>query len=127
MPDLQRMAKSADANHCDVLVVGGGIAGLTAARALRASDQSVLVLEKSRGFGGRAATRRWEEMPFDHGAQFFTARSAEFRTQVDDWLGRGVCFEWSRGFHRATEDGSKPQASSSAYSGGKKSGMVANI
>jgi renalase len=102
------MAKSADANHYDVLIVGGGIAGLTAASALRASDQSVLVLEKSRGFGGRAATRRWDEMPVDHGAQFFTARSAEFRAQVDDWLRRGVCFEWSRGFHRATEYGPKP-------------------
>ena len=99
------MAKSADATHCDVLVIGAGIAGLTAARELRAAGKNVLVLEKSRGFGGRAATRRWDGIPVDHGAQFFTARSAEFRAQVDDWLHRGVCFEWCRGLHRASGDG----------------------
>jgi hypothetical protein len=102
------MAKSAGATHCDVLVIGAGIAGLTAARELRAAGRNVLVLEKSRGFGGRAATRRWDGLPVDHGAQFFTARSPEFRAQVDDWLRREVCFEWSRGFHRATKDGPQP-------------------
>lgn len=102
------MAKSADATHCDALVIGAGIAGLSAARELRAAGESVLVLEKSRGFGGRAATRRWDGIPVDHGAQFFTARSPEFRAQVDDWLRRGVCFEWCRGLHHATEDGPQP-------------------
>lgn len=99
------MTSSAESEACDVLVIGAGIAGLTAARSLRAAGKSVVLLEKSRGFGGRAATRRWEGMPIDHGAQFFTARSAEFRAQVDDWLHRGVCFEWCRGLHRATEHG----------------------
>lgn len=89
----------------DVLIVGAGIAGLTAARSLRALGKSVLVLEKSRGVGGRAATRRWKGLPVDHGAQFFTARSAEFRTQVDNWLQRGVCFEWCRGLHRVADRG----------------------
>lgn len=102
------MANSADATHCDVLVIGAGIAGLTAARELRAAGKSVLVLEKSRGFGGRAATRRWDGMPVDHGAQFFTARSPEFRAQVDEWLRCGVCFEWCRGLHRDSEDGPQP-------------------
>ena len=102
------MAKSAGATHCDVLVIGAGIAGLTAARELRAAGRNVLVLEKSRGFGGRAATRRWDGLPVDHGAQFFTARSPEFRAQVDEWLRRGVCFEWCRGLHRANEDGPQP-------------------
>jgi predicted NAD/FAD-dependent oxidoreductase len=102
------MAKSADATHCDVLVIGAGIAGLTAARELRAAGKNVLVLEKSRGFGGRAATRRWDGIPVDHGAQFFTARSPEFRAQVEEWLRRGVCFEWCRGLHHATDDGLQP-------------------
>jgi predicted NAD/FAD-dependent oxidoreductase len=102
------MTPSAEKNACDVLVIGGGIAGLTAARDLRTAGKNAIVLEKSRGFGGRAATRRWDGMPVDHGAQFFTARSPEFRAQVEDWLQRGVCFEWSRGFYRATEHGPKP-------------------
>ena len=98
----------ANATHCDVLVIGAGIAGLTAARDLRAAGKSVLVLEKSRGFGGRAATRRWDGLPVDHGAQFFTARSRDFRAQVDYWLQSGVCFEWCRGLHSASADGPQP-------------------
>lgn len=95
----------------EVLVIGAGIAGLTAARELRAAGRRVLVLEKSRGLGGRAATRRWDGLPVDHGAQFFTARSPEFVTQVGDWISRDVCFEWSRGLHRATADGPRAPGS----------------
>jgi hypothetical protein len=84
----------------DVLIIGAGIAGLEAAKELHAHGCSVLVLEKSRGLGGRSATRRWEGLPVDHGSQFFTARSAAFREQVDHWLKRGVCHEWTRGLHQ---------------------------
>lgn len=83
----------------DNIVLGAGIAGLSAASTLRSSGQQVLVLEKSRGLGGRAATRRWDDLPVDHGAQFFTARSDPFRAQVATWIGLGVCHEWCRGFH----------------------------
>jgi len=102
------MARSTNAAECDVLVVGAGLAGLTAARELRAAGQNVVVLEKSRGLGGRAATRRWDGLPVDHGAQFFTARSSGFRSQIDEWLRQGVCFEWARGLHRASFDGPQP-------------------
>lgn len=87
----------------DVLILGAGLAGLKAARDLQAAGRRVLVLDKSRGVGGRAATRRWDGVPVDHGAQFFTARSDEFKTQVADWLERGVCFEWTTGFHQYDE------------------------
>ena len=88
----------------DVLILGAGLSGLKAARDLQAAGRSVLVLDKGRGVGGRAATRRWDGVPVDHGAQFFTARSAEFRAQVADWIARGVCFEWAKGFHQWDED-----------------------
>ncbi|MEO0766412.1 MAG: sarcosine oxidase subunit alpha family protein [Pseudomonadota bacterium] len=39
---------------CDVLVVGGGIAGLTAAKSAAASGARVLVLEQTAHWGGRA-------------------------------------------------------------------------
>ena len=84
----------------EILIVGAGLCGLHAATRLQAAGRSVLVLEKSRGLGGRAATRRWNNMPVDHGAQFFTAKSPEFVAQVSHWLEAGVCHEWTRGLHR---------------------------
>lgn len=96
-----------------VIVIGAGLAGLAAARGLKAAGRAVTVLEKSRGLGGRAATRRWDGLPVDHGAQFFTVRSDAFRAQAEDWLARGVCHEWTRALpqyregklHAATETG----------------------
>ena len=84
----------------DILVVGAGLCGLHAAGRLQSAGRSVLVLEKSRGFGGRAATRRWRDRPVDHGAQFFTAKSPEFAAQAAQWRDQGICHEWTRGFHR---------------------------
>ena len=53
-----------------VAVVGAGMAGLAAARSLVDQGQAVTVFEKSRGFGGRAATRRKEGFIWDTGAGY---------------------------------------------------------
>jgi predicted NAD/FAD-dependent oxidoreductase len=45
------------------VVVGAGIAGLSAAEVLQARGVTVVVLEKSRGVGGRLATRRIIALP----------------------------------------------------------------
>jgi renalase len=63
-------------------VIGAGVAGLTAAAQLTAAGRTVLVLEKARGPGGRAATRRDGEDSFDHGAQYFSCRTPEFRELI---------------------------------------------
>ena len=86
-----------------VVVVGAGLAGLAAARMLNESGHDVIVLEKSRATGGRCATRRIGDAVFDHGAQFFTARSDEFSELVELWRDAGVAREWCRGF--GTGDG----------------------
>ncbi|WP_181701460.1 NAD(P)/FAD-dependent oxidoreductase [Chthonobacter albigriseus] len=65
-----------------VAVVGAGIAGLTAARKLAKAGAEVSVFDKSRGLGGRLATRRTEGGPADHGAQYFTAREPAFKAWV---------------------------------------------
>jgi predicted NAD/FAD-dependent oxidoreductase len=41
-----------------IAVVGAGIAGLLLARELKARGAEVVVFEKSRGLGGRMATKR---------------------------------------------------------------------
>lgn len=80
-----------------VVVVGAGLSGLVAARRV-ASEHDVVVLDKGRSVGGRLATRRIGEAVLDHGAQFFTVRGDEFRSQVDDWIARGLVHVWCHGF-----------------------------
>jgi predicted NAD/FAD-dependent oxidoreductase len=61
-----------------VAVIGGGMAGVVCARTLLQAGHQVTLIEKSRGFGGRMATRRTEFGGFDHGAQYFTVRDKRF-------------------------------------------------
>jgi predicted NAD/FAD-dependent oxidoreductase len=58
----------------------------------------VVVLDKGRSQGGRLATRRIGDATFDHGAQFFTARTERFAAAVAEWTEAGVVREWCRGF-----------------------------
>ena len=61
-----------------VAIIGAGISGLILADKLsKISD--VRVFDKSRGIGGRMATRRVDNYHFDHGAQFFTAQCEIFQ------------------------------------------------
>lgn len=77
-----------------VAVVGGGIAGLAAARGLADHGLAVWVYDKGRGPGGRTATRRADALRFDHGAQYFTARDPRFTRFVDAWVEQGLVAEW---------------------------------
>lgn len=72
------------------------MAGLTAARTLAASAE-VVVVDKGRGVGGRLATRRIGDATLDHGAQFLTARSADFAAAVAAWERAGVATPWFSG------------------------------
>ena len=85
----------------DVLIVGAGMAGLTAAAALQPTRRSLLVIDKGRAVGGRLASRRIGLATFDHGAQFITARDPRFVAVIDQWRVEGVVEEWYR---RSTED-----------------------
>ncbi|OYD54374.1 NAD/FAD-dependent oxidoreductase [Thauera propionica] len=77
------------------LVIGAGLAGLSAARILREAGFSVTVVDKSRGVGGRMSTRRSDGWVCDHGAQYFTARDAGFRAEVARWQKAGAAALWS--------------------------------
>jgi len=96
-----------------VAVIGAGLAGATCARTLRLAGHAVHVFEKSRGPGGRLATRRIEWVDgdgrpcttrIDHGALAITARSGAFRAFVDDCTRAGWLAEW----HAIAADNSLP-------------------
>jgi hypothetical protein len=84
--------------QADILVIGGGMAGLSAATALAPAGAHIIVLDKGRGPGGRMAARRVEiagqQVSFDHGAQYFAARDPAFRETVAAWEQAGVAARW---------------------------------
>lgn len=78
-----------------IAFIGAGISGLACASNLRASGCEIMIFEKSRGVGGRMATRRGEEgLTFDHGAQYFTARDPQFLSAVESWQALGLVEKW---------------------------------
>ncbi len=72
-------------------VIGAGMAGVSAAKLLSAAGWDVVVFEKSRGWGGRCATKRIEGCIVDHGAQYFTMRDPEFDAAVRSACGDALC------------------------------------
>ncbi|MTV27574.1 FAD-dependent oxidoreductase [Nitriliruptoraceae bacterium ZYF776] len=80
-----------------VVVVGAGVAGLTAARSLVDAGLDVVVLDKSHRVGGRLASRSVDGVRFDVGAQFLTAKGPVMRDAVARWEAAGVLGEWFRG------------------------------
>lgn len=85
----------------DVAVIGAGMSGIACARALRAAGVPVRLIDKSRGIGGRMATRRTtvagQSITFDHGVQYLDQSegaktiAALAKGAVDDWhLGDGT-------------------------------------
>lgn len=85
------------------IVVGAGISGVMAARGLTESGWEVVVLEKSRGFGGRMATRRWNESAFDHGAQYFRITNTVARQVFQPLINGGVIVPWTHRDHSESQ------------------------
>lgn len=80
-----------------IAIIGAGVAGLTCGHTLWAAGFAPVVFEKSRGLGGRMATR-WtrDGLFFDHGAQYVTARSPEFLRYVEEAQASGHTAVWDR-------------------------------
>jgi monoamine oxidase len=64
------LAESARSASPDVLIIGAGVAGLTAARELSTAGMRVLVIEARERPGGRVMTHHTAEGPVELGAEF---------------------------------------------------------
>lgn len=81
----------------DVAIAGAGISGLTCALALQEAGYRVIVVDKSKGVGGRAATRRLENTWVDHGAPTLSRNledEAQYGTYVTTLLEKSLIQPW---------------------------------
>ena len=80
---------------CKVAIVGAGVSGLICARTLEDMGLDVDIFEKSKGLGGRAATRRTESgIAMDHGAPFFETKSNRWNRFAESWEQDQVVLRW---------------------------------
>lgn len=78
-----------------VAVIGAGLAGLACARVLRRAGFFVEVFEQDKVVGGRMGTARLGITPFDHGAQYVSARGERFRAYIDEIVASAYGARWS--------------------------------
>lgn len=81
-------------HNTQILIIGAGLAGLTAARHLKDAGKNVVVIEKACQPGGRMATRSSEHGDFDHGAQYLTNRTPEFSALLNPMVQDGALAAW---------------------------------
>ncbi len=80
-----------------IAIIGAGISALSLARQIQPYYHYQL-FEKSATAGGRVASRTLAEQTLDHGAQFFTARSPQFRQFMQEMTAAGHAADWQARF-----------------------------
>ncbi|NJM19717.1 MAG: NAD(P)-binding protein [Richelia sp. SL_2_1] len=83
----------------NVAVIGAGMAGLVCAQQLTQAGYSVRVIDKSRGVGGRVATRRLFETKADHGACYLKPKGEVLQGLVNLLIEKGELEVWTNTVH----------------------------
>ena len=83
----------------DIAIIGAGLAGLECGRRLKAAGYQVCVLDKSRGLGGRMATRRVvtnqrENIRVDHGLRYWPSPAGVLAPLTEELIAAGVLKRW---------------------------------
>ena len=79
----------------DFCIIGSGISGATIASYL-SKKYSLDVYDKARGIGGRASNKKLSKNEsFDHGAQYISPKSIEFKRFIKDLINKKIVKNWS--------------------------------
>jgi renalase len=89
----------------EIAVIGAGIAGLTCAQKLQQAGKTVVLIDKSRGLGGRLATRRLAGTHADHGVCYLQPKGELFRQWSSKLVAAGILRVWTEGIHSLAADG----------------------
>jgi predicted NAD/FAD-dependent oxidoreductase len=89
----------------EIAIIGAGITGLTCARILQQAGYQVVVLEKSRGVGGRMATRRLQGTIADHGTCYLSPKGEAFRHFIQDLVTAGIVEVWTDAIYTLDANG----------------------
>jgi renalase len=76
------------------IIIGAGMAGLSAARILIKKRHEVIILDKGRGVGGRMSTRTIDQAKADHGTQYFSVKTPEFQALINELQADNITATW---------------------------------
>tara|TARA_B100001057_G_scaffold394714_1_gene403986 strand:+ start:375 stop:1343 length:969 start_codon:yes stop_codon:yes gene_type:complete len=78
----------------DFCIIGSGISGSTIARGLK-KKYLIKVFDKAKGVGGRSSFKRYKgKIGFDHGLQYLSPRSKEFKSFTNKLIKKGALKHW---------------------------------
>ncbi len=94
----------------DVAIIGTGLSGVTCGRQLQAAGLRVCLLDKSRGLGGRMATRRVSghsknDLRIDHGLRYWEPQSEGLQALTNELAAAKVLKPWSASFYEIQQVG----------------------
>ena len=99
------MSHSPKTQYVETLILGAGIAGLSAASHLQAQKKEFLLIEKENRAGGIARTRELNGFHFDCGGHYLHLREAWTRDWVRELLGKNLFLHQRRAFiHVANQE-----------------------
>jgi renalase len=96
-----------DLDCSEVVVIGAGVSGLICARDLQTRGFKVLVLDKSKGVGGRLATRRLHNTCVDHGIPYLIKgkdSDEELNLIIDDLSKKNIIEPWKGEIYELKSD-----------------------
>jgi predicted NAD/FAD-dependent oxidoreductase len=89
----------------EIAVIGAGMAGLTCAQQLHQAGYNVVVVEKSRGLGGRLATRRLQGNHADHGVCYLKPKDDRFQSLIKTLVDQSILQPWPDMIHELDASG----------------------